>query len=72
MGETPAIPWSEVLELPVVKAAARVVERRWGMAIGFADASGALRPPRPRPGRSACADVQAREVGERACQEHAR
>jgi transcriptional regulator with PAS, ATPase and Fis domain len=68
----PGIPWSEVLELPVVKAAARVVERRWGLALGFVDGGGAVRPPRPRVVRSECPIVQSREVGEAACQAHAR
>ncbi len=67
-----AIPWSEVLELPVFKTTARLIERRWGMGLGFADRAGLVRPPRAVAGRSQCPVVQSREVGERACQEHAR
>ncbi len=67
-----AIPWSEVLELPVFKTAARLVERRWGMGLGYADRAGLARPPRAVAGRSQCPLVQSREVGERACHEHAR
>jgi len=64
-----AVPWGEVFELQVVKTAARMVERRWGMGLGFADAAGPVRPPR---GRSQCTTVQTREAGEQKCQEHAR
>jgi two-component system, NtrC family, response regulator HupR/HoxA len=64
-----AVPWSEVFELPVVKTAARLVERRWGMGLGFSDAAGPVRPPR---GRNQCTLVQSREAGEKRCQEHAR
>jgi two-component system response regulator HupR/HoxA len=64
-----AVPWSDVFELQVVKTAAKLVERRWGMGLGFADAAGAVRPPR---GRSQCAVIQMREAGEQKCQEHAR
>ncbi|HTE50472.1 MAG TPA: sigma 54-interacting transcriptional regulator [Kofleriaceae bacterium] len=67
-----AIPWSEVLELQVFKTAAKLIERRWGMGLGYADRAGLTRPPRAVPGRSQCPLVQGREVGERACQEHAR
>jgi two-component system response regulator HupR/HoxA len=63
------VPWSEVFELPVVKTAARLVERRWGMGLGFTDAAGPVRPPR---GRSQCTMVQSREAGEKRCQEHGR
>jgi two-component system response regulator HupR/HoxA len=66
------VPWSEVFELQVVKTAARLVERRWGLGLGFADAGGQIRPPRPPAGRSRCPVVQSREAGERKCQEHAR
>jgi len=68
----PAIPWSEVLELQVFRTAAKLIERRWGMGLGFADRDGLARPPRAVAGRSLCPVVQGREVGERACQEHAR
>ena len=63
------MPWGEVFELQVVRAAAKLVERRWGMGLGFADTAGSVRPPR---GRSQCTVVQSREAGERRCQEHAR
>jgi transcriptional regulator with PAS, ATPase and Fis domain len=56
----------------VFRTAARLIERRWGMGLGFADRAGLARPPRAIPGRSQCPLVQGREVGERACQEHAR
>jgi two-component system, NtrC family, response regulator HupR/HoxA len=68
----PAIPWSEVIELQVFKTASKLIERRWGMGLGFADVAGLIRPPRPVAGRSLCPVVQSREVGERACLEHAR
>jgi two-component system, NtrC family, response regulator HupR/HoxA len=64
-----AVPWGEVFELQVVKTAARLVERRWGMGLGFSDLAGPVRPPR---GRSQCTLVQSREAGERRCQDHAR
>ena len=64
-----AVPWSEVFELPVVRTAARLVERRWGMGLGFADTAGPVRPPR---GRGPCTLAQSREAGEKKCQEHAR
>jgi transcriptional regulator with PAS, ATPase and Fis domain len=67
-----AIPWTEVLELQVFKTAAKLVERRWGMGLGYADRAGLARPPRASAGRSLCPMVQSREVGERACHEHAR
>ncbi|HEU5057107.1 MAG TPA: sigma 54-interacting transcriptional regulator [Kofleriaceae bacterium] len=64
-----AVPWGEVFELQVVKTAARLVERRWGMGLGFSDLAGPVRPPR---GRSQCSLVQSREAGEKRCQDHAR
>ena len=59
-------------ELQAFKTAAKLIERRWGMGLGFADRAGPARPPRPLAGRSLCPLVQSREVGERACLEHAR
>ncbi|HKE18211.1 MAG TPA: sigma 54-interacting transcriptional regulator [Kofleriaceae bacterium] len=61
-----------MLELQVFKTAAKLIERRWGMGLGYADRAGLARPPRAVSGRSLCPLVQSREVGERACLEHAR
>jgi two-component system, NtrC family, response regulator HupR/HoxA len=69
LGVPSAVPWGEVFELQVVKTAAKLVERRWGMGLGFADAAGSVRPPR---GRNQCTAVQSREAGEKKCQEHAK
>ena len=61
-----------MIELQVFKTAAKLIERRWGMGLGYADRAGLARPPRGVAGRSLCPVVQGREVGERACHEHAR
>ena len=49
---------------------AKILSRRWGVALGFTGADGEAHPPRPR-GRGLCEMVQARPIGEASCCDHA-
>jgi two-component system, NtrC family, response regulator HupR/HoxA len=67
-----AIRWSEIEELHVVQAIARVLKRRWNLGLGFAApasqaADQTVKPPRP----PACARIQAAGSAA-ACCEHGR
>ena len=68
----PGLPWSELLELHVVKKVAQIAHQRWRLGLGYSDAlARTVRPPRaPRlaAGQGVCRVIQDREAGERACQ----
>ena len=70
------MPWSELLELHVVRKAREILGQRWNLGFGYADAkAGEVRPPRtPHQAvtHGICYVIQNRDAGERGCAATAR
>ncbi len=63
------LPWSELLELHVVRKVADLVGKRWRLGLGYLDVAGRkVKPPRAATGRALCAVIQDRDLGARACE----
>jgi transcriptional regulator with GAF, ATPase, and Fis domain len=67
------LPWSEFLELHVVRKVADLVGKRWRLGVGYLDAIGRkVKPPHAggpsRVGRGLCQVIQDRDLGQRACE----
>jgi transcriptional regulator with PAS, ATPase and Fis domain len=65
------LPWDDLLNLHVVKKVEKILNRRWNLGMGFADADGkTVRPPRTNrfaPQRGVCQVIHDRDAGEQAC-----
>ena len=66
------LPWTELLQLHVVRNVAKLLNRRWGIGLGYVDVrSRQVRPPRTNEHaawRGLCQVVQDRDAGQRACE----
>ena len=62
----PHLPWQDLLDQPVARAFAKLIERRWSLGLGYVAAGSAeLRPPYPE--GSLCQVIQTRAHGAAGC-----
>ncbi len=65
------MPWSDLLQLQVVRKVATIIGKRWGLGVGYIDVGAReVRPPRAISSlpKALCQVVQDRGAGEKACQ----